>query len=1741
MSSRGYTVHGVVQGLRNTLIEYLEAQYHVWNESLLRERRLLLETPGVTSQLPFLEATPSYRYSAGYDALDIPEHAKEVLTKCASISGTGVYARPFVHQAKALEGLLTRGDQLIVATGTGSGKTESFLLPILSSLAIESKERTGSRELPGIRALLLYPMNALVNDQLGRLRRLFGNEQVAKILAGTRSRPFRFAMYTSRTPYPGEEDKRRDKGELKPLLESLFGNLSDEDVALLREEGKWPSKDIDGFIASGFQTSSTDRELFTRQEIQRLCPEILVTNYSMLEYMLLRPIEGRIFEQTQQWLRKDPRNVLTVVLDEAHMYRGAQGAEVALLLRRFQSRLGIPRDRIRYILTSASFGASSASRQAMLAFAESLTGFGGKPFKIVESEIDHKSGAAAASLSVQQQLGEFPVQVIQGFLDGEHLASAIKECGRLANALGMPLPSNVATEPELRDAMYTLCERLPPAALLAESITAKTRQFSDVAESIFPGTEGRISALESLLALVTYAKRPADDRPFLPVRLHLFFRGLSGVFACINRRCPCRRALDKETLLGRLYESPRLHCECGSRVFEILTHRECGAAFLRGYIRDMAGDFVWHEPPAHRDPSQPALIEAHFLIEESRDRSEGGALIWLHALTGRILARLPQDDSDYLPIVRPPGLLPKQKHDILSFDRECPVCLREWTGNVSRIMDLETKGEQPFAHLIKTQVQLQPESKRASIKFPNGGRKSLLFSDGRQKAARLARDIPREIEQDTFRQLLMLAIANLKRLGRDAVPTGTVLYLAFVDAVASQNVELFDGADAECLSRHVSEYRTYCESDLQTALNENVDLKPPPRYKERLLRQFGAPFYSLFALTLGFIVPKPLIAKRIETSLSPMSKDDVASVATIWIQNFLDRFAFDSDIPVSLRNSAAGWRQRWGETTGYRRQQRNFVDALFGSAQRIQDVLFAELTQERQGVRFLDPNKLRIVSAHEQSWYQCPACTFLAPMAWRNSCVNCGASTLATLDFDKSIYLQARKRFWRDPVLRVLNGEDRAFSLDVQEHTAQLNYRDTEKPNSTTELFERRFRDILVGLKDRPIDVLSCTTTMEVGIDIGSLVAVGLRNIPPQRQNYQQRAGRAGRRGSSVSTVITYAQNNPHDNHYFQNPHAIISGSPPDPSVDSGNPTIISRHVNAQLLQTFFHGQTLLHGSGNNITTVLGSTMDFFYSEGQFTIRAFDEWLTSAPGRTALQSIESWLPENQKGTSEQLSQRLLGDLRRSAPAPSAQLVAPINQLLEFLFANGFLPSYAFPRHLLALQIERQEGGIVRTVERPQQGLGVALSEYAPGRWVVVNKQTYKIGTVAANLPASEVDRAKALFDRSRRFIQCPNCFHTELDRKILGNGECPVCRNGTIARIEIIQPEVAFPTDQGPVDELGEDQVFTEVTSAQLPYPRGGQSLQFETFGTNAQVAFGHNEELVVVNRGEASAQGGTGFLVCEKCGKSQLPSLATAGRHDRDYIIQDPRTRRQPPQCDGQYRSVFLGYTFPTDILVLRIALRPPFNSHYDDSLHRRPLVDATRSLSEALALAAAGRLDIDPRELKAGFRFLTVKDEKVADLFLYDTLAGGAGYASLAGREMMAIAKDTRDLLAKCTCTSSCDKCLRSYDNRFFHRSLNRNLGLDLLTYAESGSVPSIPTLPAQRAEITPLTQFLTLEGWNVQDSAASAHIIRHGSTSHSIGTYPSLRDHFDVSAKAPSVLHFSSYEIDNALPDAAARVSR
>lgn len=542
-------VKEIAQRIQLRLRRYLEAQYHIRNASLIEERRRLLEEPGGIAQRPFIEVTPSYAVAGNFRSLNAPVPVTNLLQELAEWSpGVGVYP-PYRHQADALERFFLKGndgDDLIIATGTGSGKTETFLYSILGTLALEGNERPDSFRNHGVRALLLYPMNALVSDQTARMRRLLGDERLADLFKERWGRRVRFGMYTSRTPYPGVRSGVKDKHHLDTLLgyyETLEMSQGVEEKALvaeLKKRGRWPAKDIVDFYARDreektvvrtgkragkerilhhwdqrFLTQPSDRELLTRHEMQLESPDLLITNYSMLEYMLLRPIERSIFKETREWLRADAKNQLLLVLDEAHMYRGVGGAEVGLLIRRLLSRLGIGRDRLRCILTSASLGDDKSAEQAGYDFARDLTGeTDRRAFSIVRGTREARlPGRQGTPEEARALAAVSPAILAASWLDAGAANEILEDVSLL---LGWSVPTAILSRDDVQT-RQEICASLTgfgPLELLLERVSGNATDFADLAAEVFPGIEtiDAEKALDGLLALGTFARRTEKGR-----------------------------------------------------------------------------------------------------------------------------------------------------------------------------------------------------------------------------------------------------------------------------------------------------------------------------------------------------------------------------------------------------------------------------------------------------------------------------------------------------------------------------------------------------------------------------------------------------------------------------------------------------------------------------------------------------------------------------------------------------------------------------------------------------------------------------------------------------------------------------------------------------------------------------------------------------------------------------------------------------------------------------------------------------------------------------------------------------------------------------------------------------------------------------------------------------------------------------------------------------------------------------
>jgi ATP-dependent helicase YprA (DUF1998 family) len=1738
MTDSTYSLQNLAKRLPQKLQQYLEAQYHIWDEYLVRERQHLLAAVGTICREPFIESTPAYVPGEPYKNLAIPRIVSEILSTLSADRMTGIPVVPYRHQVTALEAFFSSEPrELVISTGTGSGKTESFLMPIIGSLVTERQLRPDSYAVSGVRALLLYPMNALVNDQMSRLRRLLGSLTIAQSLRRANGYRSTFGMYTGRTPYPGAYDQRRTKKEVGQWIDDYFVRYEPQRKRL-EEEGKWPAKDLSTFRKT-FETSPDDSELLTRHEMHSRPPDVLVTNYSMLEYMLLRPVDAPIFRHTRDWLATDPNNQFIVVLDEAHVYQGAQGTEVALLLRRLVSRLRIPRERVRFILTSASLASGADAEAQIQRFANELTGrrTDSMSFRIITGQLDRPSPARPGNEQESIAFGSIDIDRLHNAEN--NLGEAAGALHGLAESLGLSLGRSANLD-ELRDSAYNLVSQIPVAAHLVGSVMGSPHAASKLAAEVFPQSNSA-AALDGLLSVCAFARRVTDGRVYLPSRAHLLFRGIDGIFACVNQLCTERPHKGAKTLLGKLYSKPQRRCPCGSRVFELLTHRDCGAAYLRGYFKPDDDTFLWHEPSTGLGGSGLALSELHFLIEHERDQIGNFDQVWLHHATGQLLRNRPRDLDAYLELRQPssaPVLI--RGRSVSTFDRKCPVCLKRWQdADRPKIMDLATKGEDPFAYLIAAQVELQPKTTEPSDASPNGGRKSLLFSDGRQKAARLARDVPRVIEQDAFRQAFLLAAQHLK----EARLSDSFMYAAFIAGITKNHLRFFDGPDAAQLRSDCNTFTRLYEGNIESALSDPWQVRAPAIFRVQLMRMLGNRHYSLFALGLAHVEPRKRLfgAVCVELSSTGLSTADLKALSVVWVQGLLEDFSLYSPGAVSLRSRelAAGYPVRAaGSKYGLSDVQRRYLKSEIDVPQ-LEAVFRKHLTEPSNvpELNVLNEDRIVLRSSLNDQWYRCNACTYLAPVTWRGRCIACGQDRILPTDPSTDVYLRARKLFWRDPVARVLAGTSTPMTLDVQEHTAQLGHRDAGDLEATTESYERRFRDILLS-GEQAIDVLSCTTTMEVGIDIGSLIAVGLRNMPPSRHNYQQRAGRAGRRGSAVSTVITYAQNNPHDSFLFDNPERLIAGSAHLTGLDVNNQTLIHRHAAAELLQEYFE-DTVLARSEKNVFASLGDTRPFFAGDGDGSLVQMIDWLEDSKAATAtFERMSKWLPAESQLTPDLCVTELKLRLEALSPVALGELPSGEDKLIEFLFSRGVLPAYAFPRDLVALQIERVDAGQqVEIVERAQQSAHVALSEYAPGRLVVVNKLTYRIGGVSANTSPETRDRAAPLFVRPAEYLQCPNCLYTAtLDNGEVSAGDtCTICDIASLKHIVAIQPQMVWPERGKEIDELDDDQSITETTVAQLPVPASDRAFgSSSAFGSLSKLSYGRQVPLVILNRGELTATGPSGFQVCSLCGHTVSGTEIFPPRHERDYHIPRRRGAKPPGLCTGTPRPVFLGYEFNTDVLLLKTPLKPPFAHDLSDKVVWSVLNDALTSLAHGLALSACDLLDIDPRELQSGFRLLrTANESSTGDIYLYDTLSGGAGYSKLIGEDFQAAFAESMTRLVNCTCDASCSDCLRTYSNRMMHAALDRRLAYQLATYIQTGVCPKLFSPTEQQAKGIPLMEMLELNGWMVEQAREFAFEVHKGSTTAVIGVIPALFDAGSLPESWGGVTVFSTHEIDKDLP--------
>lgn len=741
--------------IKESMIEYLETAYKIAHPAIFAERGEILRQRGVVAQAPFIEATPAFPPANKLVELEkLYPHIVPAGLAALVQHGVPVDRFPlYTHQEEAL--LTAFGDHpnLLVATGTGSGKTESFLLPILADILREapSWEPIADQEHPGrfdpqrgwlhsrrherrpaaMRALVLYPMNALVNDQLSRLRRILARgaspEWQKDHLQGN---VIHFGMYTGMSQPTGNWAYKQPRDRFAAYLEKLRQDWEKLRVDL-RDTGTWPHPD--------------STEMLCRWDIQAAPPDILVTNYSMLEYMLVRPIESNIFELTRRWLESTPDARLTLVLDEAHTYTGAKGTEVAYLVRRLKERLGLPSGspKFRAIATTASV--PEGADDQLLEFISDLFGEPVSRFTLI------RTGNAAQVIPIRQASSK-ALYAFGRFYERFSLSDPLPAIEQLASELELG-PVDTQVDPQV--ALYTLLEQNRDIDWVRQRTARRATLLDALAEECWQGlsiAEERKRATAGILAAGSFARASAlpDTPPLLSMRVHGFFRGVSGIWACMDPDCPVGPPLPPRVTsrpIGKLYMDPRPWCDCGARVLEMFSCRHCGLLYLGG-IPDSVQGSLW--------PWSDDLSGAREDIQQVQifgvEASDANAACEYRS-TRTTLSTHPHDT--YARPIYPTE--PAQENDVLvsQFPGQCPRCrnYREPGKDGREIIEpLRTKGPRTFSIVAEDGFRVQPRAAYGSP--PNYGRKALLFTDSRQEAAQLAADLRDDHYNDIFRQLV---------------------------------------------------------------------------------------------------------------------------------------------------------------------------------------------------------------------------------------------------------------------------------------------------------------------------------------------------------------------------------------------------------------------------------------------------------------------------------------------------------------------------------------------------------------------------------------------------------------------------------------------------------------------------------------------------------------------------------------------------------------------------------------------------------------------------------------------------------------------------------------------------------------------------------------------------------------------------------------------------------------------------
>lgn len=1537
--------------------------------------------------------------------------------------GFNVNWQLYVHQEEAIRNAFT-GKNIIVASGTGSGKTESFLIPVINRLLREPRPNGCM----GVRCIILYPMNALVNDQIKRIRDWLG-------ISTKREPEITFAYYTSKTRNePFNEDPKKD-----------YAN-----------------------------------ELEYRTEIRQTPPDILVTNYSMLSYILMRPSDSKLFDGA----------LSMVVLDEAHIYSGALATEIRLLIHHLTLRSKLKTKDIQFFLTSATLTSDSDSEEiqknALREFAAKLTNTNNDSWAAILSKVIKRKVPVLKENEDVTKLVECGELIQEIF--GKHSEDEF-EFGLIENSLQM-LESILSLDldfNEIEDILeYGGWDNIKKFIdILAEGF-GQTLESSKILNQLIELLNNEILSISELhdkfphlsendlIYLITlFNFATIDGRSLLPYRGHLFFRSPIGLFACSNPDCKPENVVDEK--LGRwkrIFLERYDYCPyCKSKVVELATCNECGLEYVIGKTaNNHSSGKLLHLRPKDWLKDNTEVQHYIFDIPESQE--------WAADLEDEELEEAETDSESFTKSkswnpylfcyrcgmvsstkdgficdcknsysLKVYKYIPNKEHrDKDHSISSCPRCKKKKTAGspVQRFGGRETV---EVTVLLSELHQLLPPEKQSEEAIASG-RKLLAFSDTRSRAAKLAVNMNINERDILFRSLLLKSLNRLSE-EQKAKP------VSFSDLLDEMEFELRKLPIEKVFAREKINW----EKVVEAILLARVSIDSWTRSLEGLgllnVRISHEGFNVSEITSLSWDENK--IRNLIEYSLWTMR---VAH--SLYFRDMLSRTPNEIYKTILEDKELVGFELKDAKIKNRRIQ--NFISPNNRRSKYLKKQNFQnhEIDEILSNIwKFLKKNKLinledghfsrqqyfihsnDLIFSKPNSLLICNRCSriYPSPHFILNDQVCFTAHCSGKLQQISFEFL--RKKFMQDNHYFYMYNSNR-LPLICREHTAQVG-------NDIQTNYEREFQAGKVNL-------LSCSTTMELGIDIGGISTVVGSNVPPRISNYVQRVGRAGRAGAGIAAAITFSRGQSYEQYAFLYPTYYIKGQVRPPIVEPSLPPVIQRHINLFLLASFFHKSGFAPDFSHNGLRL----KDIFElnNNGKSMIDGFCDWLRYGKEEASEENINSFYPNDDLNSSRKPTSEIKTELIQNLKILQEKYLSTIrlqqyyiNQepdkttrkhlysekerienemVIRHFCYNQIFPQFSFPVDVVSL-INVSDINVRSAIDdgevRLQRDVKLALREYSPGNMVVADGKLFvshatrwgEFGTIS-----TQFSKANLVY-----FRKCPNG-HVQVSQVSTETfaPNCPTCGFAipSIRKSEKYLKPTAFSTSYE-----DEPKVITSVTPFEM-----GSTLCEPILFDNVSI---ENRNYILTKgldylesyfapsgKGEILFYTESNFRVCKACGYSVRVDKVKEDKWQTHFVPY------RNAKCDcSEHEELHFGTSKKTDILYARIN---PTKVKGTQNLRNR---NFWYTLLQLILESIPNVLNIERNDIDG---LIWTNENLQYEMILFDDVPNGAGHMKIVQQNLKSVFDEAKQRIFQDCCDRACPKCLLTFYNQHFDDQLDKKL---------------------------------------------------------------------------------------------------